>query len=410
MNWALQWTRCAACVLGCWLSSSCNAYDPALLDLASLSSHLSAGASSMPTGAGASALAGHDASSAGGASGASGVRAPTVADAGTGSALAAGSGSMAPAGSATTFTRCGDGQITGDEKCDLGIEAGKPGACPTACSALAPCSPRALNGTACQSECVLVEPSCKDADGCCPAACSVANDSDCSESCGDGIVQRDRGETCEPYSDQPCKYRDADCSDGDACTSDVLTGSAQHCNVACLNTPITQAISGDDCCPKGADANVDSDCVPRCGNGVREPGEACDGELGCDASCKQTLQPQQLACLEQFGSDECARCSCLNCINSYLACRASSDASANAHCTDIISCARANDCLGTSCYCRDIAWCAFTPGLCKSQIEAAAGTLNPLIILEQVSSTANPVGRAYAADLCRVSRCASECR
>ena len=386
-------------MLSCWLIASCNVYDPSLLEPAWVGSQFSASA-----GAGSGATAGRNTSGTAGVSTAPGTGGVT------GGVPAAVGGSMALAGNATSLTRCGDGQITGEEKCDLGIEVSKPGACPTTCSPLAPCSPRALNGTACQSECVLVEPSCKGGDGCCPKGCSVTNDSDCSASCGDGIVQRDLGETCEPYANQPCKLRDADCADGDVCTSDVLTGSAQHCNVACLNTPITQAVARDGCCPKGANANTDSDCAASCGNAVREPGEACDGEIGCDLSCRQTLQPQQLACLEQFGDDECERCSCMNCSSTYLACRASSDNSANAHCSAILACARSRDCLGTSCYCQDIAWCAFTPGPCKSEIEAAAGTLNPLVILQQVSGTYSAVGRAYAADLCRVSRCASVCR
>src|ERR1700712_1283255 len=87
-------------------------------------------------------------------------------------------------------TRCGDGIISGVEKCDTAIEDPKSGACPTACPALAACAPRVLNGTACQAECVLIEPSCKSGDGCCPGTCNPTNDSDCSNACGDGKIDK----------------------------------------------------------------------------------------------------------------------------------------------------------------------------------------------------------------------------
>ena len=97
----------------------------------------------------------------------------------------------------TNETRCGDGQVTGEEKCDTGIEIGKPGACAIDCAPLGACSLRALNGSGCQAECVLLQANCNGGDGCCPGTCTRANDSDCSITCGDGVVQTDSGETCE---------------------------------------------------------------------------------------------------------------------------------------------------------------------------------------------------------------------
>jgi hypothetical protein len=111
--------------------------------------------------------------------------------------------------------------------------------------------------------------------------CTHATDSDCSVSCGDGVV--DPGEKCEPTSkDKPCPSV-ADCDDGLACTQDAVTGSSGQCSAECAHMPITAAKSGDGCCPMGANAATDSDCKTMCGDGAVTGSETCDGD--CPTSC-----------------------------------------------------------------------------------------------------------------------------
>src|SRR5207344_1155362 len=95
--------------------------------------------------------------------------------------------------------------------------------------------------------------------------------------CGDGVVQAANGETCDvaiaPGAPGACAKT---CSDGAACTRDVLV-AAGTCGATCLFLPVTEARPGDGCCPPGADATLDADCAPVCGNGVAEPpAETCD--------------------------------------------------------------------------------------------------------------------------------------
>ena len=133
---------------------------------------------------------------------------------------------------------------------------------------------------------------CGPKDGCCANGCTAANDPDCSPVCGDGVVERLDGETCDTGipAGQPGACPSA-CSDGLPCTQDILVG-AGTCQAACLFVPITAARAGDGCCPAGADATIDPDCAPVCGNGVVEtPAETCDYAAGtgaCPSTCPLT--------------------------------------------------------------------------------------------------------------------------
>jgi hypothetical protein len=170
---------------------------------------------------------------------------------------------------------CGNGAIDPGETCD------PPATCPSNCDDGNGCTADTMSGTpaTCDVSCTHAPiVGCVDGDGCCPASCSSATDSDCSASCGDGVI--DPGETCDPPATCP-----SSCDDGDACTTDTLTGSAANCNVACTNTSIVSCVGGDGCCPAGCNANTDGDCPPLCGNGVVEPGETCDPPATCPSSC-----------------------------------------------------------------------------------------------------------------------------
>lgn len=326
-----------------------------------------------------------------------------------------GSGSNNPPGDVMAGTgreaRCGDGLLTApDEKCDTGIAVGASGACPTECSSLGACITRELSGAACQTECIVVPPSCKGGDDCCPGSCTAETDPDCSSSCGDGTVQAAEGESCEPTSaTSPCPE---DCDDGDACTTDVLTGSADNCNVECTSTPETALVAGDGCCPAGANINTDADCVAECGNGVREPPEECDGTDGCDASCKVKMTTAQEQCMALFPSaDACEMCACLNCTQLTLDCYGTGTA-LDMKCVDVVDCARANDCTGTPCFCGadGPVVCAILPaGPCVAEIQAAASAPDPATVFLQQNDPAFPLGRANLLGTCSVMNCPADC-
>jgi len=168
---------------------------------------------------------------------------------------------------------CGNGVIDQGELCD--------GNCPTSCDDGNACTTDAMSGSAATCDAVCASTAitvCGNGDGCCPSACSNASDNDCSLTCGNGVL--DAGETCDPVDTCPTS-----CDDGNACTTDSMTGSAANCNAACSNIKVTTCVSDDGCCPTGCDAASDNDCSLTCGNGVVDPGETCDPAGSCPTSC-----------------------------------------------------------------------------------------------------------------------------
>jgi hypothetical protein len=189
-----------------------------------------------------------------------------------------GSSGGAAGGPATPEPKCGNGVREGNELCD-GAD------CSSSCETSNACLIGMLIGSAamCDARCGAPKEvtECKSGDGCCANDCKYPADTDCSKSCGDGVV--DDPELCEPTStDKPCP---TSCDDDDTCTQDIKTGTTAQCNVSCAHMPITSPQSDDGCCPRSANANTDSDCTAICGNGVVESGEKCDGDCPTSSSC-----------------------------------------------------------------------------------------------------------------------------
>lgn len=197
-----------------------------------------------------------------------------------------GNGANGTNGAMLDMAKCGNGTVDMGETCD------PVATCPSdaTCTSTNACLKPVLLGmpSMCNATCEVAPiEQCMPDDGCCPAGCNISTDNDCSDSCGDGVLGK--GETCEPTSPtMPCP---TSCDDMDPCTKDTQTGTPAQCNVECVHTPITQPAAGDGCCPDGAHTNNDSDCSAKCGNGVKEAGETCDGAtcaMNCDDNNKCT--------------------------------------------------------------------------------------------------------------------------
>ena len=302
---------------------------------------------------------------------------------------------------------CGNGVVERGETCD------PPGSC-GACTTTNACRPKLASGSAaqCNLRCDADEiTACVNGDGCCPAGCRRATDSDCSGTCGNRRI--DAGETCEANTTTPCP---TSCNDGQACTRDTVTGSAANCNVVCENTPITEPISGDGCCAGAANNNNDSDCTASCGNMIIEAGEQCDDANaaagdGC-ANCQ--IESAEQTCLARAGvSDACTQCSCRKCTAQIKACQGAASAEDAKLCDDMVVCARASACGDPDCICgsNNILLClaGATDGPCAKQVLAAARTTNLIDVQLRASDPAYPIGRANALGACVDSSCAMEC-
>lgn len=416
----------------CWvLLSACSVYDEYLLETDSLTGSGGEGQS----GAGGSKIVD---GSVGGVGGTGGIGGTSSNGGNSGSVSYSGAGSVSGsnefypdktdssiAPDATVGDACGDGRITGTEKCDIGIANDQPGACPSECPDSDGCVQWQLAGTACEAKCQLITPTCTDGDNCCPADCTKADDSDCSASCGDGIVQTEEGEICEPRAalegepDAETLACPTQCEqDDEPCTTVMLTGSEANCSAECSTVEITSVAEGDGCCPNGANANTDSDCGPICGNQIRENDEECDGSESCDDQCRSTLTPEQLTCtdVDAIHSDECKKCVCANCTNEALLCLISGDAAFDEQCAKLLECGERTACAGAYCYCGT----ALLPlsqtcpiganGPCKTEIEEAAGTNSVTLIFAQQFDLNTTVGRAFAFSACYQRNCVDICR
>src|SRR5690606_24071576 len=129
---------------------------------------------------------------------------------------------------------CGNGLLGASEKYDPGIAAGAPRAGPTSCGEGADeCGTATLVGVPlqCTAECVMVAAECGIDDGCCPEGCDGSTDPDCSNVCGNGLVEG--SEVC----DGNCP---STCDDRNTCTIDSFSGSVESCSLRCQNVPITE--------------------------------------------------------------------------------------------------------------------------------------------------------------------------
>ena len=261
---------------------------------------------------------------------------------------------------------CGDGVQEGDELCD------PPESCPTEDTCQVPesatCLVAAVSGSAdeCSAECTIRELGCVNDDGCCGAGCTFGADNDCSDTCGDGEHEPEKGELCDSDG---CP---TDCaqSSPDACVEMKLFGSVENCTARCEALPIIACKSGDGCCPDGCTALMDDDCETGCGNGSLEPGEGCDdgntsdGD-GCSSEC--TAEGGTMECLalsgafEEATTQECIECVCSNCATEAVACGGTQDAQHNKLCQDLVACGLKKQCRGPLCL-----------NICPDEVVAAA--------------------------------------
>lgn len=209
-------------------------------------------------------------------------------------------------GTGPATATCGNGMLEEGEACEPGVGDG----CPTSCDESAdPCRPLTLSKPSdeCSAVCEAIEiTAARDGDGCCPEGLSNADDSDCSASCGNGVL--DLGETCEPDSEEAaCPTKESCEPDEDLCTVETFSGT--NCTAQCIRTQITEPVSGDGCCPPAGNANIDDDCEPVCGNGVPEDPETCDTRYR--DGCPETKEdcPDDTGCVTYEVVGDPASCS-----------------------------------------------------------------------------------------------------
>lgn len=155
-------------------------------------------------------------------------------------------------------------------------------ACPTSCDDGAACTYDQLVGdpSQCTAQCLPPSPisDCGGnvSDGCCPPGCTTSDDADCQATCPNGQIDGD--ETCDPLSQIPSEQcpTDADCDDGNPCTTDRAIPGEDECHTVCAHITVKDC-KADGCCNLNyctgtgiilPDGSSDSRVDPDCGDGI----------------------------------------------------------------------------------------------------------------------------------------------
>lgn len=253
---------------------------------------------------------------------------------------------------------CGNGRIDPGETCD-----GNCGSCERE-----GCTIWAQVGSA--EECDLrCEPTgeqtaCGGGDTCCPEGCTEANDSDCSDECGDGIVGA--SELCDPCPEA--------CEDN-PCAPVIQSGDKSTCDLVCERLPDPVGCCGGDLCPDGSVCNPNDECV--------EPGCAEDSDCPGGEVCVQGL------CTRAAGCDESADCEL------WELC------TFEGHCEAADNCELARD---------PAAWCAwdsFEPG--TQGYECNPQSASPPVCERYIPSECGNQGDCYPWERCQASDGSVDC-
>lgn len=242
---------------------------------------------------------------------------------------------------------CGNGVLDPGELCDPLAEG--DGACPFECeSTQEECGTLELVGNPdlCTASCAFVPAACGTGDGCCPFGCDSSNDAECTNTCGNDIVEGN--EVCD--GDCPTT-----CDSPDSCSVGTVTGSAATCTAECSFTQITSCQNNDGCCPAGCTAQTDNDCSCNPTSTCQGLGAECGsifngceniscGQCGVGESCEQNECVQNTPPPTNVGKACTSNANC----GAGLACLPQTDGVAGGYCTK--GCASNSDC-GSGSHC-----------------------------------------------------------